>query len=404
MDVAYDKLGLKRPASEPVPSLGTWTDQPLLDLMTQKPSTSSPNGPLSSAPPSPSSSWSKARPSTSSLIPTRRRGRFGTPSNSIKAVGVGRAWAAKRAVKDTLIVVTADHDQSMSIIGISNTPIPSSSAPPKNQKLAWTSAAGAQDATVYGDSYSNVRAGLPFINASTTAGNNGGASGQPGTFAPVAPADKPETSTYSTYYGNPAYKLDSKTGYPVNEGAGLRRLAVGYRTGDHTGSSVPVTAEGPGALIFNGYMDESDLFFKMAATLSNDTTDIDKAPGYPDRRRQRVPEDYRQAMIGRISIAAAITAAFLVAQMPGAVDPQIDSAGFHWFRLGESKAEVARLLGPPKISSPVGNGFDGWQFQIGETEEGEFSHHAVFRTADGKLVSMAVTTRTDRRGSILSFL
>src|SRR5260370_23177818 len=36
MDVAYDKLGLQRPASEPTPDLGEFTDQPMLDLMTQK--------------------------------------------------------------------------------------------------------------------------------------------------------------------------------------------------------------------------------------------------------------------------------------------------------------------------------------------------------------------------------
>ena len=39
-----------------------------------------------------------------------------------KAVGVARAWAAKRRSRDTLLLVTADHDQSMHIIGVSNTP------------------------------------------------------------------------------------------------------------------------------------------------------------------------------------------------------------------------------------------------------------------------------------------
>jgi len=139
----------------------------------------------------------------------------------------------------------------------------------KSQELNYP--AGDQNVTVWGDAYANARAGLPFINLSTGTSNNGGPGGTPGTFAPLAPADKPETSTYSTYYGSTAYKLDTKSGYPVNEGDGLRRLAVGFRTGDHTGSSVPVTAEGPGALNFAGYLDESDLFFRMAATLSSDT-------------------------------------------------------------------------------------------------------------------------------------
>jgi len=56
----------------------------------------------------------------------------------------------------------------------------------------------------------------------------------------------------------------------------LRRLAVGFRTGDHTGSSVPVTAEGPGAFLVTGYMDQTDIFFKMATALGGDTTDGDK--------------------------------------------------------------------------------------------------------------------------------
>lgn len=146
----------------------------------------------------------------------------------------------------------------------------------KSQKISFKTAMGDQDFTVYGDSYSNARAGIPFINTSTTASNNGGPGGMPGTFTPSSSAENPASSTYSTYSGSPAYPLDTKTGYPLNSGPGLRRLAVGFRTGDHTGSSVPVTAEGPGAFLFTGYMDESDIFFKMAAALSADTTEGDK--------------------------------------------------------------------------------------------------------------------------------
>jgi alkaline phosphatase len=52
---------------------------------------------------------------------------------------------------------------------------------------------------------------------------------------------------------------------------------VGWRTGDHTGSSVPVTAEGPGALLFTGYMNQTDIMFKIAAALSSDTSLLDQA-------------------------------------------------------------------------------------------------------------------------------
>jgi alkaline phosphatase len=77
-------------------------------------------------------------------------------------------------------------------------------------------------------------------------------------------AANPYGDTYVAYSGFPGYYLDAATGYPTNTAPGgqvLRRLAVGFRTGDHTGSSVPVTAEGPGAFLFSGCMDQSDIFF-----------------------------------------------------------------------------------------------------------------------------------------------
>lgn len=275
MDVAYDKLGLTRPGSEPTPSFGTYTDQPFLDLMTQKAIE------VLSTP----SFFGAAQPFILMVEgasidkqshPNQAAGTIWDTIEFDKAVGVARAWAAQRPVKDTLVVVTADHDQSMSIIGVSNVPDTEFFDRNKTTKVSFTTAAGDQNFSVFGDSYANARAGLPFINSSTTASNNGGALAMPATFAPTNSADTPETSTYSTYAGATAYKLDTKTGYPVNSGDGVRRLAVGFRTGDHTGSSVPVTAEGPGALYFTGYMDESDIFFKMAASISTDTTDIDK--------------------------------------------------------------------------------------------------------------------------------
>ena len=68
-------------------------------------------------------------------------------------------------------------------------------------------------------------------------------------------------------------------GYPENKvvrGKGNIRLVVGYRTGDHTGSSVPVSAEGPGALLFTGVMDQTDLMFKMATVIATDTKAMDE--------------------------------------------------------------------------------------------------------------------------------
>jgi alkaline phosphatase len=271
MDVAYDKLEMQRPASEPVANLGTFTDQPMLDLMTQKAIEV-----LSAVSGTPFILMVEGASIDKQSHPNQAAGTIWDTIEFDKAVGVGRAWAAKRPGKDTLLIVTADHDQSMHIIGVSNTPDTEYFDRDKSEKVTFKTAMGDQDFTVYGDSFSNARAGLPFINGSTTASNNGGASGMPGTFAAWTSADAPETSTYSTYNGLPEYTLDAASGYPLNSGPTMRRLAVGFRTGDHTGSSVPITAEGPGAFLFTGYMDQSDIFFKMASVLSSDTSDADK--------------------------------------------------------------------------------------------------------------------------------
>jgi alkaline phosphatase len=274
MDVAYDKLGLQRPSSEPLPNFQGYTDQPMLELMTEKALDALHIS--SFAFPTPFILMVEAASIDKQSHPNQAAGTIWDAIEMDKAVGVARKWAAKRATKDTLIVVTADHDQSMHLIGVSNIPDLEYFDRNKSENVAYKTAAGDQSFTVYGDSYSNARAGLPFINSSTNAANNSGRSGMPGSFAPTRSATDPASSTYSTYFGSPAYKQDARTGYPVNSGAGLRRLAVGFRTGDHTASSVPVTAEGPGAYMFTGYMDQTDLFFKMAAALSNDTSAGDR--------------------------------------------------------------------------------------------------------------------------------
>jgi alkaline phosphatase len=281
MTVAYDKLGLPRPASEGVPNaVGGYTDQPMLDLMTQKAidvlSNSFGSGGFIL--------MVEGASIDKESHPNNAAGTIWDTLEFDKAVGVARAFAAKRNPKDTLVVVTADHDQSMSIIGVSNIPDSEYLDRSKNSTASWTTPRGQQAITVFGDAYSNARAGLPFINSSgngdfTASRVNTGAVYTPGSFALTQTADSPATDTYVTYSGFPGYTLDPKTGYPTNSAASgqmLRRLAVGFRTGDHTGSSVPITAEGPGAFLFTGYMDESDIFFKMATSLTGDTVDGDK--------------------------------------------------------------------------------------------------------------------------------
>ncbi len=269
MDVAYDKLGLQRPASEPTANLGSFTDQPMLDQMTRKAIE------VLSADGRPFILMVEAASIDKQSHPNNAAGTIWDAIEMDRAVGEARKWMAAREAKDTLVVVTADHDQSMHIIGVSNVPDAEYFDRNKKYDVSMNSPVGAQGFSVYGDAYSNARAGIPFINSSTTASNNTGVPGTPGSFLPTTSTAQPETSTYSTYSGVTAYKAGPK-GYPANSGTGVRRLAVGYRTGDHTGSSVPVTAEGAGALLFTGYMDQTDLFFKIAASASTDTAEMDK--------------------------------------------------------------------------------------------------------------------------------
>ena len=79
----------------------------------------------------------------------------------------------------------------------------------------------------------------------------------------------------------------------------------------------------------------------------------------------------------------------LVAQTGPNADPVPSERGLHWFELGETKREVAAVLGAPAMMSPFGSSFESWEFRIGPVEEGEFSHHAVFSVPEGRLVSIA---------------
>jgi alkaline phosphatase len=158
MDVAYDKLKLQRPASEPAASLGTFTDQPMLDLMTDKAIEV-----LSTAFAAPPFILMVEGASIDKQShPNQAAGQIWDTIEFDKAVGVARAWAAKRPAKDTLIVVTADHDQSMSIIGISNTPDVEYFNRSKSEKVTLKTAQGDQDFTVWGE------VGIYFTQVATT--------------------------------------------------------------------------------------------------------------------------------------------------------------------------------------------------------------------------------------------
>lgn len=120
MNVAYDKLGLQRPADEPAPSFGGFTDQPFLDEMTSKAiATLSKGG-------SPFILMVEGASIDKQSHPNHANGQIWDTIEFDKAVGVGRAFGnVNDGRKDsTLVLVTADHDQSMVIIGLVDSTAP----------------------------------------------------------------------------------------------------------------------------------------------------------------------------------------------------------------------------------------------------------------------------------------
>jgi alkaline phosphatase len=247
MEPAYDKLGLlgranRRPGSEPLPNFGTWTDQPFLEDMTAK-AIELLAGPSGHEP--------FALQVEGALIdkeshPNHAAGTIWDTIELDHAVGVARKWAKAHPERPTLILVTADHDQTMSILGV----VDISDADLTNREPV---ASGKQ--AVYRDAVTNLRSDLTTSSL------------------------PPEVTKGAGRAGMPDYQDADGDGYPENRevnGKGRKRIAVGFRTGGHGGTSVPITAEGPGAVLFMGYMDQTDIFFRSAQALSTDLKTLDK--------------------------------------------------------------------------------------------------------------------------------
>jgi alkaline phosphatase len=185
------------------------------------------------------------------------------------AIGWARRWAAQRREADTLLVVTSDHAQSMVINGtvviidqelFDHTPV---------NTAQNNAAVGAQTARLFRDLHSNIRAIYPFDDIDPN---------QTGPGGPPAHVGSPHAAAlgYGAFgaYQFPDYQDENGDGYPENRQVGEKgkiRISVGFRTGSHTAESVPVSAEGPGASLFTGVTDETDVFFKMAVALTGDT-------------------------------------------------------------------------------------------------------------------------------------
>lgn len=262
MEVAYDKLRLPRPASEPQPSFGNYTDQPMLDLMTDRAIQvlGGPNGTQ------PFILMVEGASVDKQSHPNHASGVIWDVIELDKAIGVGRSFAAARPQQDTLLVVSADHDQSMSIIGVNRIADADYTNRSISQPITVNAGVGAQNTTVFKDAPANTRASYGYYNS----GGDPNTSGIEGVSA-IGPYQNVQIAGFPNY-------ASGADGYPTNQLAGARgdlRVSVGFRTGNHTGSSVPVTAEGPGAFLFTGYMDQTDLFFKMAVSLTGETVDGD---------------------------------------------------------------------------------------------------------------------------------
>ena len=85
-----------------------------------------------------------------------------------------------------------------------------------------------------------------------------------------------------------------------------------------------------------------------------------------------------------------LLAAPLWPQLPAASDPVVSKGRFEWFRLSETRAEVAKQLGLPAMVAGFGADFESWQYQLGPADDEEgFSHQLVFRKSTGELISVA---------------
>jgi len=257
MEPAYDKLGLLgranvRPGSEPLPDFGAWKDQPFLDEMTRKAIEilAGPNGDQ------PFALQVEGALIDKESHPNHAAGTIWDVIELDKAVGIARSWSKAHPQRPTLMLVTGDHDQTMSILGVADI---------SDRDLTDRKPVVTEKGTYYRDTAVNLRSGLGLGNL---------------------PA---EIARSEDRTGFPDYQDSDGDGYPENReinGKGRKRLAVGFRTGGHAGSSLPISAEGPGAL-FTGYLDQTDIFFRSAQALTEDTDAIDKLLDQVRKRQSR---------------------------------------------------------------------------------------------------------------------
>lgn len=150
-----------------------------------------------------------------------------------KAIGVARAWAAERGHEDTLILVTADHETSgLTITGVNENGRPSSRSFPTYEDKNFDG---------FPDSLQPELA-MTFDFGSV-----------------IITQNSPDPRTLPRYYDLPRNLRD------LNPTTTLQPPPGG--TGNHSAVDVPIGARGPGASLFNGTMDNTEIFFRMLRAL-----------------------------------------------------------------------------------------------------------------------------------------
>jgi alkaline phosphatase len=151
------------------------------------------------------------------------------------AVKIARDFAAKD--RSTLVIVTADHEcAGFNIIGKGSFTNAEATSPPSNQSGTSSTQTPARPT---GGSLDPARSAGPV---------NGSGSASPTNFAPA---------TFRT--------ADDPAG--VKDGDPTASLWLTYLSGNHTGADVPLYAFGPGAKVFAGKTDNTEIYDHMADAL-----------------------------------------------------------------------------------------------------------------------------------------
>jgi alkaline phosphatase len=187
-----------------------------------------------------------------------------------KAIGVAKAFA--QANPDTLVIVTADHEcAGVNIIGAANTTLAQLQARSVNADAATGKtqlqgvvgvyeAAGFPVYSLHADGYP-AATDIDYKMLIGYAGNADRYEDWLTNAQPTKDSQQPSTiSSTSPYSTFPAGPLNRDT-------AGNFFIAGQANTGGgsavHTGSDIPLSAHGRGANLFNGVMDNTDVFFKV---------------------------------------------------------------------------------------------------------------------------------------------